>query len=255
MRTRFALAAVLLLSSSAVQVYAQTAPQPARDHVYGPGGRIAVTVEPDIYPPSEPYPCSASQAGPCAIDGIDVTWGAATDIGSGVAYYLGPGGQTTGFSYHDSGVQGGECYVYYVSAVDNAGHEGPTAQSNTVCVQLCLLIPEANASFTFPRPKTRSVARFTDLNLLRSRDPKTQISRLVIRRRQVPRPTTFDAFARAVFLGQWDPQSGEYPFWAHPSVANILKLGPRVTARRRASNLRYYGPPLQFRISTTGGGR
>lgn len=128
---------VLAVLSAAILTLAQSAPQLARDHIYGPGGRLAVTIEPDNYPPGLPSNCSASQSGPCAEDGIDVSWGVATDIGSGVAGYNGPGGYTTGFSYHDSSIIGGNCYVYYVSAVDNAGHEGDAAASDMVCVELC----------------------------------------------------------------------------------------------------------------------
>lgn len=135
MRRTATLLLLVILFAFVIPVDAQ--PQLARDHVRGPGGRVVLTVEPDVYPPTAPSYCSASQAGPCPIDGIDVSWGGASDIGSGVSGYNGPGGFTTGFSYHDSYTPYGDCYTYYVTAVDNAGHEGDAAVSNTVCPDIC----------------------------------------------------------------------------------------------------------------------
>lgn len=176
LRFFFLFFAVLVVTS---QVMSQ--PQLARDHVRGPGGRVVLTVEPDNFPPSAPVGCSASQSGPCAIDGIDVSWGAATDIGSGVAGYNGPGGFTTGFSYHDGNVSGGECYTYYVSAVDNAGHSGDSAMSNTVCIELCTDALFAGA-FSNDYPHARK--EFRDIRLL-SRADETSFGSPLRRRKSI----------------------------------------------------------------------
>jgi hypothetical protein len=152
---------VVFFSLVVTSAFGQSAPQVTRDYVYGPGGRLVVTIEPDIYAPTEPYGCSASQTGACAIDGIDVSWNEAMDLGSGIAHYNGPGGPTTVFSYHDGGVQGGECYTYYVSAVDNAGNEGPAAISNTVCIDLCI-----DAHSLFPRQGEKKRGAFAHFSFL-----------------------------------------------------------------------------------------
>ncbi len=123
-------------------VAAQQAPQLARDYVYGPGGRLALTVEPDYYPPGPPSSFSASQAGLCAENGVNVSWWEATDIGSGVAFYrvYRDGNwlaDVSGFSYLDLDVQPEINYTYWATAVDRAGHEGEASQSSSVFIPLC----------------------------------------------------------------------------------------------------------------------
>jgi hypothetical protein len=88
-----------------------------------------------------------------------VSWGPSPgDIGSGISGYNGPGGFTTGFSYHDSNVQGGQCYTYYVSTLDKAGLESDLIASNTYCIDIC--IDEYEALFVklpqLPRSKRQS---------------------------------------------------------------------------------------------------
>jgi len=104
---------------------------------------LVLTIEPDNYPPNPPPWCSAS-GGPCAGDGISIQWGAATDIGSGVARYRGTGSnpwtlpwETTGTSYVDYDLEPNQCYSYYVRAIDNAGHMGTGRWSGTVCIFDC----------------------------------------------------------------------------------------------------------------------
>lgn len=127
------LASVLLFASTA---FAQTRPQPVRDYVYGPGGKLIVTLEPDTYPPDVPSEIDAYNAG-CAIDGVDVNWNPATDIGSGVAYYVMNGRTFTGTYYHDSNVTAQQTYWYTVYAVDNAGNAGDSV-STSVYIPLCI---------------------------------------------------------------------------------------------------------------------
>lgn len=132
LRPSYLIATILTLAGLAL---GQSAPQLARDYIYGPGGRLAVTIEPDYYPPETPS-CDAFPSGDCPNYTIDVSWGA-TDIGSGIAGYYGPGGYTTQTGYSDTGVFPGQCYTYYVSAVDNAGNESDVAASNEVCLEPC----------------------------------------------------------------------------------------------------------------------
>jgi hypothetical protein len=131
----------LLLVAVVMPSFAQ-APQSKRDYVYGPGGKLATTLEPDSYPPYAPGAAGAQMAGECAESGIDVWWGTSSDIGSGLAHYVlykngSPLGNFTGTDYHDSDVYGGETYTYYATAVDNAGHEGDASSSAQVQVPVC----------------------------------------------------------------------------------------------------------------------
>ncbi len=138
---------VTFLSATSLAL-AQQAPQFARDYVYGAAGRLAVTVEPDNYPPNAPSSCSASRQA-CPFGGIRVTRGSASDIGSGVAFYrlYRDGSWLADFTatyYSDYDVVPNQTYTYYVTAVDNAGHEGPpspTAQATAPPCQGGLLSP------------------------------------------------------------------------------------------------------------------
>jgi hypothetical protein len=211
---RLAVPACLLLTLAS-SAFAQ--PQLARDHVRGPGGRVAVTIEPDNYPPTAPSYCSAAQGGPCAIDGIDVGWGEASDIGSGVAGYDGPGGFTTGFTYHDGNVVAEECYTYYVSAVDNAGHSGDTATSNTVCIELCI---DAAYRGLFLPENGRKALRFANVGFLASRGAASGIvqRRAVRWVKFVERTTPFPTQRRAVIV------AGGGGLWASlPSAVFLLE--------------------------------
>jgi hypothetical protein len=110
---------------------AQSAPQHVRDYVYGPGGRLIMTAEPDPYPPSVPDYMGASP-GECAINGVYVSWGTSLDIGTGVSYYnlykdSSLLGTFSGHSYTDYDISGGEGHYYGVSATDVAGNEGDQA--------------------------------------------------------------------------------------------------------------------------------
>lgn len=112
---------------TASSALAQSAPQLARDYVRGPGGRLAVTIEPDNYPPDMPPNLSGSATG-CLQ--ISLSWGVPGDIGSGVAGYnvyrdsqfIGSTGST---SYtDDTGNTLGGFYTYEVAAYDAAGLTG-----------------------------------------------------------------------------------------------------------------------------------
>ncbi len=136
MRRVILIALFVQCSFLALTSHAQTGPQPVRDYVYGPGGKLIVTIEPDTYPPDGPYSISASMTGDCAIDGVDVSWDTASDVGSGVGGYSMDNHWTSDTSYHDSNVQGGRWYTYTVYAVDNAGNRGQSV-STSVHVDLC----------------------------------------------------------------------------------------------------------------------
>jgi hypothetical protein len=135
---------VLLVTLSVVLfpifAMAQSAPQAARDYVYGPRGKLAATIEPDGYPPDPPGSVSTSFApGPCGSIGGTVTieWTAATDIGSGVSVYKvyrdgSPIGEFSGLSttdYVENPTSGYIEFNYTVTAIDFAGHEGDGASS------------------------------------------------------------------------------------------------------------------------------
>lgn len=174
------LASGLLLLNSLAQ--AQTAPQLARDYVHGPGGRLAVTLEPDNYPPEPPAFCSATPAGPCPAHGIDVDWGVATDIGSGTAYYklyrngLWLGDFTTG-PYRDFDIQDSQTYTYSVRAVDNVGHIGEPTSSNSVYFDPCI------ARFFFPGPqRPNRLAVFAHVSLWSSPIREPHFSERVLHR-------------------------------------------------------------------------
>jgi hypothetical protein len=119
--------------------FAQSAPQHTRDYIYGPGGRLITTAEPDTYPPSAPSYIGVYPAGQCASDGMYVSWGSSTDFGTGVAYYTVSGlGNTTAFSFTDYNIQPNTTYTYYVNAVDNAGNVGDSVSaSNSVPLCMC----------------------------------------------------------------------------------------------------------------------
>lgn len=137
-RFRLCLPVLLLLIFSS-DALAQ--PQHARDHVYGPRGRLIVTIEPDPYAPAAP-PSFSAVAASCPSVSVTASWSAATDIGSGVdgyhvyrnSSYL---GATESLSYVDNTVQQGTSYNYYVRAVDNNGHSGTASQTASVSVPTC----------------------------------------------------------------------------------------------------------------------
>ncbi len=182
----FLLFAGLAISTSLAR--AQQAPQLARDYVYGPGGRLVVTMEPDNYPPSTPPEYVSAAPGQCAIDGVSVSWGAATDIGSGVALYRvyrdgGYGGDFAGFSFQDYDVMGGMGYSYWVSAIDNAGHEGEMVGPASVYIPLCF-------TQLFQRWLHQSGSRFAHVHLidLPSREPSFVAWAVRRPRVSLPRP-------------------------------------------------------------------
>ena len=154
----------------ALSVQAQTAPQLARDYVRGPGGRVAVTIEPDNYPPEQVLNVSAVMAGQCSDDGVDVSWDATVDVGSGVSHYAvsssgGGGGNFTTLSFRDFQVYGGTTVTYWVSGVDNVGHTGPSG-SNSIYIPLCF------GSLFFPSfDRQREDRRFAHVSLLRAPPP------------------------------------------------------------------------------------
>jgi len=128
---------------------AQSHPVNVRDYIYGPGGRLIMTAEPDVYPPTTPTWISAIANG-YAEDGVTVSWdNGSTDIGSGVgSYYLYKnGGFLSAFdpsvsSYTDYDIYGGDHITYSVAAVDNAGNvSGKVSASVTVPIYIYRLFP------------------------------------------------------------------------------------------------------------------
>src|ERR1700687_3322817 len=109
---------------------AQSKPNWGRDYVYGIGGRLTVTVEPDTYAPSTPTGFSYTFATPNCL--LNLSWNAAADIGSGVSKYniykdSVLFDSVTGTS--DSLIQGlhSSVHTYTLSAVDVAGNESGRA--------------------------------------------------------------------------------------------------------------------------------
>jgi hypothetical protein len=145
--------------------WAQSAPQHVRDYIYGPGGRLITTAEPDPYPPTEPDSMGASP-GECAIDGIYVSWGYSTDIGSGFSHFnlyrddVGLIGTFTGYSYTDYSISGGNSYTYEITGVDNAGNE---SDANTASASMPLCICKSVVPKLCPRVRKQEVSANTDL--------------------------------------------------------------------------------------------
>jgi hypothetical protein len=118
---------LFLVFSLAAQ--AQSGPQFTRDHIYGPGGRVVMTAEPDTIPPSAPPNLSGYyDQQNCQ---TNLSWNAATDIGSGVAAYdvyrngvLVLSTSSTSASDPVSPVHS-TLYTYTVYARDAAGNVGP----------------------------------------------------------------------------------------------------------------------------------
>jgi len=136
----FVLLFATFLVALAPAAHAQSAPQFVRDYVYGPGGRLAVTIEPDTYAPDQPTGLTAVQD-PDACTQVDLSWDAATDIGSGVwGYYVYRNGSfrgsTTSTSYNDTGINPGSTYSYQVKTKDNAGNYSSLAYVN-IKTSLC----------------------------------------------------------------------------------------------------------------------
>jgi hypothetical protein len=122
-------------------LHAQSAPQLQRDYIYGPGGKLAATIEPDTYPPNAPLWVSATP-GACAIDGVDVDWEGNGDIGSGVASFNiyrngGFKANVSGPIWHDSSITGGSTYTYSVKVVDHAGNVGSSTSASAVHIPIC----------------------------------------------------------------------------------------------------------------------
>jgi hypothetical protein len=147
--SRFFLLLILLFGMIPV-CRAQSHPQHVRDYIYGPDGRVILTAEPSQYPPGAPPYLSASP-GECAIDGIALNWGTATDVGPGIgSYNLYQNGSWEGSfgvsttSYTDYNVTGGQNYTYSVTAVDRAGNASDAAYASA-SVPLCMnmLFPQS----------------------------------------------------------------------------------------------------------------
>lgn len=195
---------------------AQTAPQHARDYIYGPSGRLAVTIEPDNYPPNPPPWCSAN-GGPCAGDGIRIQWGAATDIGSGVARYYGTGSnpmtlpwETTATSYNDYDLEPNQCYSYYVRAIDNAGHMGTGTWSGTVCIFDCY---GSNLFDRFIRGSSLPARRQVVRALFGVQEVEIRLGKTVITRRSFPTPKP-KQFTAAQLRPRTTP-FGDMPGWTN----------------------------------------
>jgi hypothetical protein len=198
---------------------AQSAPQHIRDYVYGPGGRLITTAEPDTYPPSVPNYMSASPAGQCANDGIYVTWGDSTDFGTGVNHYDVSGlGSTTAHSFTDYNIEPNTIYTYYASAVDNAGNEGDSA-SASASVPLCM----CSSKIPLLCPRSRSHSSVASATLF------TQ---------PVEHESSYLRTLRAIHLVKVRPQQA-------PSVATVSKP-PKPTTDPPS-----VGPPIKSGDSKT----
>ncbi len=143
MQNRVPLALGFSLVLFAPLVRAQSGPAFVRDHVYGPGGGVVMTAEPDTIPPSAPPHLTGSSDGS---NDVTLNWNPASDIGSGVAgynvyrsgTYL---GSTDGTSYSDyyCPTHGGGV-PYHVYAYDQAGNVGP-ASTVSVTLSTCRFVP------------------------------------------------------------------------------------------------------------------
>ncbi len=140
MRTHLVVALGFSLSLAATLAQAQSGPAFVRDHVYGPGGRVVMTAEPDTYAPSTP-PNVTAWFTPSICE-IDITWNASTDIGSGVSgynvyrdsTYL---GNTNGTDWQDTSMTPPGTYRYHVYAYDVAGNLS-NAGTGSVTAGRCL---------------------------------------------------------------------------------------------------------------------
>jgi hypothetical protein len=177
----------LVALCSAVPTAAQSKPNFSRDYVYGPGGQLVMTAEPDTYPPPVINTLSGSfNQSQCL---VTLSWTAPVDIGSGVSFYKIYRNstyydQTTSTSYQDSGIQGSKTYTYTVTSIDVAGNM--SAQSNVYRIstpQTCSLViigeqrfrlrePQVlAASFTPDRPFLRYLRWLVQTGQLRLYDP------------------------------------------------------------------------------------
>jgi hypothetical protein len=140
---------------------AQSGPAFARDHIYGPGGRVLMTAEPDTIPPTAPTGVSAGvDTYNCQ---ADISWSASTDIGSGVssyAVYRGANqrGTSTTTSFVDPLPFQGSGYTYTVKAIDAAGNYSAASAGANTGSWRC---PSA------PRPLLMATWRRGSLNLAR----------------------------------------------------------------------------------------
>jgi hypothetical protein len=99
--------------------------------------RIAKVGSADTTPPTQPQNLSGTPAGEHQ---IDLTWSAASDAESGIAYYRvyrngNPVAESTGLSYQDTGLSESTSYDYAVSAVNGAALESQlsaTIQATTM---------------------------------------------------------------------------------------------------------------------------
>jgi hypothetical protein len=107
----------------------QANPQFLRDYIYGPGGKLIATSEPDVYGPV-PGTGSGSWSQHVCSYSVSLSWSGFVDIGgSGLAgYKIYKDGSfllsTTSTSYTDHSVSGDTSYDYDIYGYDNAGNVG-----------------------------------------------------------------------------------------------------------------------------------
>lgn len=141
------------------------APQFARDYIYGPGGRLAVTIEPDVYGPGGPSGLSGYAA---SCMSVQLSWSASTDIGSGVGGYniyvnSSYFDSTSGTSFLASFIPNGTWVNFDVYAYDNVGNQGAASSSTSV------FVPECEIGFIQGRLriwKASKASRFSDFHLV-----------------------------------------------------------------------------------------
>ena len=151
---------------------AQSKPNWQRDYIYGPGGQLTVTVEPDTYAPATINTLAGSfNSNTCT---VSLSWTAPVDIGSGISlykiyrnsvYY----DQSTTPSYQDTGIQGNKTYTYTVTSTDKAGNVSSNSNSYHV------LTPQ---SCNLSAPQTVPKIRLQDPIILASASDPPLLRRL-----------------------------------------------------------------------------
>ena len=152
------LAALSFISPSA---FAQSQPQFLRDYIYGPGGKLIATAEPDSYGPTAVMLTGTWGHHACISYSAYLTWTVAADLGSGIAGYKLYRNSvllvsTTSLNYTDNTVAADTSYSYDVYAYDNAGNLGADANTE-VDVGDCL--SEELLAYRVPS-LTRSLSSF-----------------------------------------------------------------------------------------------
>ncbi len=125
----------------------------------GNSNTVTITTPPASFTISSPYNLTTLAV---STSGIDVSWGASTDVSGTPEYHLFRDGAlavtTTATSYNDTGLNPGTVYWYYVTAIDpssqNNSGESNTSQTST----LPLPIPITSVTTTISNSTSPTVA-------------------------------------------------------------------------------------------------